>query len=161
MAYEHAGRYDIPEVPAACVEIGQTGLVTSSSEDSVRQVQHLSDTLDLAAGVVAVGLLGLLYAGVSNPPTALVTLRLLLTLAFTVFVPGRAVISNWPRLARWSEVAMSMVFSLALLALLATATLWAHFWHPIALFQVEAWLAVAGLCVGMRRRKTRARADAR
>ena len=151
------------KVLAACGEIGQTGPVTSSSRDAHRQVLQTSDKLDLAAGVITAGLLALLYAGVSSPPTPLVILRLLLTLAFTFFVPGRAIISNWHRLASWSEVAMSMVFSLALLALLATAMLWAHFWHPLGLFQVEAWLTVAGLCVGMERRsrKPRTRHDAR
>lgn len=159
--WRHVGGHDIPEVLAGWGEIGQTGLVTASSQDTVRRVQPSGDALDLSAAVITAGLLGLLYAGVSNPPTALVVLRLLLTLAFAFFVPGRAIISNWPRLAGWSEVAMSMVFSLAVLTLLATAMLWAHFWHPLGLFQVEAWLTVAGLCVGMERRRTRVRPDAR
>jgi uncharacterized membrane protein len=78
--------------------------------------------------------------------------RTLLTLAFTFFVPGRAIVTNWPAMARWSQAAMSMVLSLAVLTLLATVTLWAHAWHPVVLFQAEAGLSLAGLALGLARR---------
>lgn len=81
--------------------------------------------------------------------------RLLLTLAFTFFVPGRAIVSNWPRIYRWAPEAMSIVFSLAILTLLATVTLWAHFWHPIPLFEVEAVLSLTGLVTSIVRRRRR------
>ena len=80
-------------------------------------------------------------------------LRLLLALLFTFFVPGRAIVSNWPRVARWSAVGMSIVFSLAALGLLATVTLWLGLWHPLALFIVEAVASLAGLIVGIIRRR--------
>jgi len=48
-----------------------------------------------------------------------------------------------------------MVFSLALLTLVATITLWAHIWHPLGLFQIEAWLSLAVLSIGIVRRAGR------
>jgi uncharacterized membrane protein len=104
------------------------------------------DRLDLLAALLAVALLS---ASSLNGPAAP---RILLTAAFTFFVPGRAIVTNWPMMARWSEAAMSMVLSVAVLTLLATVTLWAHAWHPIGLFQVEAGLSIAGLAMGLNRR---------
>lgn len=120
---------------------------------SARQV---GDVLDVLAGLIAVLLVVLVDEGWSGPP------RLLLALAFTFFVPGRAIVSNWHTTARWSQAAMSMVFSLAVLALVATVTLWAHIWHPLGLFQLEAWLSLAALTIGIvRRPRRRADIDAR
>ncbi len=106
----------------------------------------LGDALDVLAGLIAVGLLVLVDRHGSGPS------RLLLTLGFTLFVPGRAIVSNWPGMARWSEAAMPMVFSLAVLTLLAMIMLCARMWHPVSLFQAEAWLSLAGLCAGAARR---------
>ena len=61
---------------------------------------RLGDVLDLSAGLIAVGLLALVYLGASG------FLRILLALAFTFFVPGRAIVTNWTRMASWSRVAM-------------------------------------------------------
>jgi hypothetical protein len=80
--------------------------------------------------------------------------RILLSLAFLFFVPGRAIVSNWPRLAQWSQAGMSMVISLALLALLATVTLWAHEWHPLGLLEAEGLASIGGLFIGTLRRHT-------
>jgi len=106
-----------------------------------------AELLDFAGALVAVVLLVLVLTGQPGP------LRMLLTLAFTFFVPGRAIVTNWPRMARWSGVGMSMVLSLAVLTLLATIFLWAHLWHPVLLFQAEAVLSLAGLTVGVVRRR--------
>jgi hypothetical protein len=103
------------------------------------------------AGLIAVGLLVLVDRHGSGPS------RLLLTLGFTFFVPGRAIVSNWPGMARWSEAAMPMVFSLAVLTLASMIMLWARTWHPVSLFQAEAWLSLAGLCAGAARRHRRQR----
>lgn len=81
------------------------------------------------------------------------TLRLLLTALFTFFVPGRAIVSNWPRVARWSAVGMSIAFSLGVLTLLATSTLWAGLWHPLTLFLAEALASLVGLSIGIIRRR--------
>ena len=123
---------------------------------ALRRAWQVGDLLDLLAGLIALGLIVLAYEGWSGPP------RVLLALAFTFFVPGRAIVSNWPQAARWSEVAISMVFSLALLALVATITLWSHIWHPLGLFQIEAWLSLAVLSIGIvRRARRRPDTDAR
>ncbi|MGP7997929.1 MAG: hypothetical protein ACLPKI_11480 [Streptosporangiaceae bacterium] len=106
-----------------------------------------AELLDLTGALVAVILFVLVLTGQPGP------LRLLLTLAFTFFVPGRAIVTNWPRMARWSAVGMSMVLSLAVLTLLATTFLWAHLWRPVLLFQAEAVLSLAGLAVGVARRR--------
>jgi hypothetical protein len=110
---------------------------------------QVGDALDLLAALIAAGLIVLVYQGWSGPP------RVLLTLGFTFFVPGRAIVTNWRQTADWSEVAMPMVFSLAVLTLVATVALWAHFWHPLGLFQVEAWLSLAALIIGVVRRHRR------
>jgi uncharacterized membrane protein HdeD (DUF308 family) len=121
--------------------------------ERVRETAHplwqLGNALDLTASLIAVGLLALSYAGESG------LTRILLALAFAFFVPGRAIVTNWPRIASWSEVAMPMVLSLAVLTFLATITLWAHFWKPMYLFQVEAWLSLGGLCLGIAHREKR------
>ena len=106
-----------------------------------------AEVLDVLAAVVAVALLALVAANASGP------LRILLVLAFTFFVPGRAIITNYPRMARWSDLGSPIVVSLGVLALLATVTLWARWWHPLALFQIEAVLSLAGLAVGIVRRR--------
>jgi hypothetical protein len=106
-----------------------------------------AEVLDLAGCLVAIALLLLVYRGQPGP------VRLLLTVAFTFFVPGRAIVSNWPRMARWSAAGMSMVLSLTVLALAATVFLWAHLWQPVPLFEAEAVLSLAGLAIGIVRRR--------
>jgi hypothetical protein len=110
---------------------------------------QLSDMLDLLAVILAGGLLTVIEAGRPGVP------RVLLALAFLFFVPGRAIVSNWQRLAQWSEAAMPIVISLTVLALAATVTLWAHVWHPLGLFQVEAAASIVGIAVGAVRRHSR------
>src|SRR5215467_7189168 len=107
---------------------------------------HLGDVLDAAAGLVAIGLLALVYADRPGVP------RILLAVGFAFFVPGRAIVTNWPRLAQWSEAAMSVVLSLTVATLLAAAALWAHAWHPDLLLSVVAWVSVAALAIGVARR---------
>lgn len=104
------------------------------------------DLLDLAAIVVSASLLGLVAEQAEGLP------RVLLALAFTLFVPGRAIVTNWPRIARWSQLGMSVVFSLALLTLVATTALWARAWHPVGLFEVAAALSLIALAAGLTRR---------
>jgi hypothetical protein len=106
-----------------------------------------AERLDLAACGIAMVLIVLVSVDFSN------TLRLLLALLFTFFVPGRAIVSNWPRMARWSGVGMSIVFSLGALTLLATTTLWLGLWHPLTLFLGEALASVAGLMFSIARRR--------
>ena len=105
----------------------------------------LSNMLDMSAGLMTAGLLAVTYLGESG------LLRMLLAVGFVFFAPGRAIVTNWPRMATWSAVAMPIVLSLALLTLAATVTLWAHAWRPMDLFQVEAWLSAIGLCLALAR----------
>jgi hypothetical protein len=109
----------------------------------------MGDVLDLTAVLTVIGLLILIYAGRQGVP------RILLALVFTFYVPGRAIVSSWPRLGRWSEAAAAMVFSLAALILLATLSLWAHMWRPMPILAIEAWLSLAGLGAGIVRRHGR------
>jgi uncharacterized membrane protein len=114
------------------------------------------DALDLLAALIAVALIVLVYRGWTGPP------RVLLALAFAFFVPGRAIVTNWRQTANWSGVAMPMLFSLAVLILVAMVALWAHYWHPLGIFQVEALVSLAMLGVGVaRRHRRRAGTDAR
>jgi uncharacterized membrane protein YoaK (UPF0700 family) len=109
-------------------------------------VAQRGDLLDLTAVLLSVWLVVLVFAGWHGP------LAVLLTVAFAFFVPGRVIVSNWPQMAGWSEAAMSMLLSLAVLILLSTVTLWIHAWHPLVLFQIVAWLSLVGLVIGMARR---------
>jgi hypothetical protein len=118
--------------------------------------RQVGDALDLLAALIAVALIVLVARGWTGPP------RVLLALGFAFFVPGRAIVTNWRQTADWSEVGMPMLFSLALLTLVAMVALWSHFWHPLGLFQVEAWLSLVGLGIGMvRRHRRRPGIDAR
>ena len=113
---------------------------------SAGPVSPLRDLFDAAGVAVSVGLIGLVVEGAAGPA------RIFLAVAFAFFVPGRAIVTNWPRFAYWSEFGMSIVLSLALLTLLATVGLWTHQWHPVGLFEIEAPLSVAALVVGVIRR---------
>ncbi len=124
----------------------QTDQVSESGQQRPSHPTGWSDLLDLLAFLDAMGLIALLVVDESG------LARLLLTFGFTFFVPGRAIVDNCSFLARWSEAAMSLVLSLAVVGLLATVVLWAHAWHPLVLFQIEAWLSVVGLGVGAARR---------
>jgi hypothetical protein len=112
-------------------------------------------SVPLAPAVKRAERLDLLACGIALALVLLVVvdfwsaLRLVLALLFTFYVPGRAVVSNWPRVARWSGLGMSVVFSLSILTLLATVTLWIGFWHPLGLFVVEAVVSLAGLANGV------------
>lgn len=109
-------------------------------------VAPLGNLLDGTAALLSVALIALVLADLHGP------LRVLLGTAFAFFVPGRAIVSNWPRMRQWSEAAMCVVLSLAVLVLLATVTLWAHEWHPLGLFEAEAGLSLVGLAIGVVRR---------
>jgi hypothetical protein len=111
------------------------------------RVAQWAEVLDLLAAIIAALLIVVIYADRVGLG------RIVLALGFVFFVPGRAIVANWPRMARWSEVAIPMVLSLAVTALLATAALWAHLWYPLQIFQVEAWLSLAALAVSTVRRR--------
>ena len=123
--------------------------MASRSAEIRQPAARQADMLDVTAIVLSVLLVALVFAGWSGP------LRVLLTVAFAFFVPGRAIVGNLSRMGQWSEAAMSMVLSLAVLVLLTTVMLWIHAWHPLGLFQVVAGLSLVGLIISMARRRTR------
>jgi len=103
--------------------------------------------LDLIAALNTVALVALVHSGRDGIP------RILLTLGFAMFVPGRAIVTNWPRMSRWSETALTVTLSLAVLTLAAMISLWAHLWHPVGMFYGAAALCLAGLIAGQIRRR--------
>jgi hypothetical protein len=124
----------------------QTSAMPQEPRPSPPLETWLGDTLDGVACVVAVGLVAVELAGGQGIP------RILLALSFLAYVPGRAITANWAQLTLRPQVAMAMLFSLVIVALLATVTLWAHYWHPIGLMQAEAGLSLLGLTVAVVRR---------
>ncbi len=82
--------------------------------------------------------------------------RIVAAIIFTLFVPGRAVISNWPILATRSPIAASILFSLGILTFVATITLWSNLWRPIGLLEVECAVSTVALTTAILRRRTAA-----
>jgi uncharacterized membrane protein len=80
-------------------------------------------------------------------------LRAVVGVIFALYVPGRSIVSNWPSVAARSNVAASVLFSIAILTLLATITLWAGYWHPLGLLEIESAAAVAALFAALLRRR--------
>ena len=123
--------------------------MASRSAEIRQSAVRPADLLDVTAIVLSIVLVALVFVGWSGP------LRVLLTVAFAFFVPGRAIVGNWPRMGQWSEAAMSMVLSLAVLVILTSVMLWVHAWHPLGLFQAVAGLSLVGLIISMARRRRR------
>jgi hypothetical protein len=111
-----------------------------------RRAFDANDLLDLASVAVTATLA---VAVLTKDESAV---RAIAALFFTLFVPGRAVVSNWPAIATRSPVAVSVLFSLVLLTLFATLTLWLRFWHPLGLLEVESIISIIALLVGILRR---------
>jgi hypothetical protein len=112
-----------------------------------RVVRQSAEVFDLLAAIMAALLIVVIYLDRVGPG------RIVLAAGFIFFVPGRAIVANWPRMARWSEVAIPMVLSLAVTGLVATVSLWAHLWRPLQIFEIEAWLSLAALVFAITRRR--------
>jgi len=121
--------------------------MAAADSDSLMDPEVRAQVLDIAAAGIAVMLLVFVLGGVTGG------VRLLLTVLFTFFVPGRAVVSNWPRMAGWADLAMCIAISLGLLLTIALIALWLHAWHPESLFAAEALLSLTWLSVGLIRRR--------
>jgi peptidoglycan/LPS O-acetylase OafA/YrhL len=113
----------------------------------MRPLGQWAELLDLLAAFTCASLIAAISLDRVGPA------RIMLALVFTFFVPGRAIVANWPRMARWSEAGMPMVISLTVTGLVATVALWAHLWYPVRIFQIEAWLSLAGLVIAIVRRR--------
>jgi peptidoglycan/LPS O-acetylase OafA/YrhL len=127
--------------------MGQNRRMSSRLLSTLPPAAQRAELLDLLAVVIGGALI--VFVVLDGPTLP----RILLTLGFTFFVPGRAIMTHWPRLARWSQVGMSIVFSLSALTLIAMTALWAHYWHPVGIFEAEAVLSLAALVAGLVRRR--------
>lgn len=137
--------------PITLFRVHQFGLMRhtkgmSSLIDRRARQPSLGGWPDYAAAAISMLLLWVTILGFLGLP------RVLLAAAFTFVVPGRAIVINWPQIARWSAFGMSMVLSLAVLTVIATVALWAHAWHPMGILQVEAGLSAALIIAGLARR---------
>ncbi len=79
--------------------------------------------------------------------------RAVVGVVFALYVPGRSIVSNWPTMAARSNVAASVLISLSILTLLATLTLWAGYWHPLGLLEIECVAAGLALFTALLRRR--------
>ena len=79
--------------------------------------------------------------------------RAVVGLVFALYVPGRSIVSNWPTMAARSNVAASVLISLSILTLLATLTLWAGYWHPLGLLEIECVAVGLALFTALLRRR--------
>ena len=100
------------------------------------------------ASLIVIGALGALVAlGVKGPA------RIVLALLFVAYVPGRAVVANWPSARARSAFALPMVLSLAIVALVSTVGLWLDGWYPTYQFIGEAALSAAAIATALVRRR--------
>ncbi len=98
--------------------------------------------------LIVIGALGALVAlGVKGPA------RIVLALLFVTYVPGRAVVANWPSARARSAFALPMVLSLAIVALVSTVGLWLDGWYPTYQFIGEAALSAAAIATAFLRRR--------
>ena len=76
-------------------------------------------------------------------------LRVFLALGFAAYVPGRAVVANWPSARARSEIALPVVLSISMTTLASVLGLWLHAWQPLTQFAVEATASVLALTVAL------------
>jgi O-antigen ligase len=84
-------------------------------------------------------------------------IRAVAALAFTLFVPGRCIVSNWSSMAARSLVAASVLLSLAILTLVATVALWMNVWRPLGMLEVDCAIATTALFAAILRRRWKVR----
>jgi hypothetical protein len=120
--------------------------VPSQPDEPSRQGSWRADIIDTLCIMAALVVLMFMLADQTG------ALRTFAAFCFAFFVPGRAIVTNWPRLAEWSDIGMSVVLSVALVTFVSMVTLWLKYWHPIGQFQVEAVLSVVAVGVAIARR---------
>ena len=126
---------------------GEEKSVARSNAQSATPPFSAFDLLDLSCVAIAA------IVAVSVALNDKNAVRAVAAFAFILFVPGRSVVTHWPAIAAHSHVAVSVLFSLALTALLATAAIWAHFWHPLGLLEAECVVTAGVLILGIMRRR--------
>jgi hypothetical protein len=118
-----------------------------SVASGVRRGLSAHDLVDAVCLVVTVVTAVAVGVNERNP------VRALAAVCFTVFVPGRAIVSNWQSLGERSTSALSVLLSLTALTLAATVTLWIGFWRPLGLLEVECAVSAAALVAAILRRR--------
>lgn len=113
----------------------------------------VDNILDAACLVVTAALMTVVAAGGHT------AIRPASAVAFTLFAPGWATVTNWPAMAQRSRVAASVLLSITILTLVATVTLWLHFWHPYGVLEVEGAFVIAAVVIGLLRRNRSASRD--
>ncbi len=78
--------------------------------------------------------------------------RVLLALGFVTYVPGRAVVANWPAAQARSQLALPVILSLSIVTLSATIGLWLQAWEPIAQLAVLTAASIVAISVAIARR---------
>jgi uncharacterized membrane protein len=99
---------------------------------------------------VALGITFLLVVLILAGSTGVV--RQLLALAFVCYVPGRAVVANWPPADLRAQVALAVVLSISIVSLVSVAGLWLHAWRPMEQFAAEASGSILAIAIAMVRR---------
>lgn len=97
----------------------------------------------VVADEVAIAITGALTVLIVIDATG--SLRALLALAFVCYVPGRAVVANWPAAQARSQVALPVLLSVSIVTLISVIALWVHAWNPMAQFAVEAGASMAAI----------------
>jgi len=101
--------------------------------------------LDGAALAIVLGLSVLLIINVTG------LVRVLLALAFVLYVPGRAVVTSFPSTRHGSRLALPVMLSISIVALVSAVALWIRAWNPIGIFCTFAALSAAAFAVSLRR----------
>ena len=123
---------------------------TSSPDDRVQVQDEPSWTTDIldcgALGLVAI----LALLTVAGGP---VPVREVLALGVLCYVPGRAFATHWTWLQGAPLALLTVVGGLAVTTLLATTSLWLHWWSPTLLFWAEAAGGCASILWGLTKRR--------
>lgn len=104
-----------------------------------RHPMTLDRTVDAAVGAATLALVLTVALGVTGP------VRVFLALGFMTFAPGWAVLDH-VRLAEGADrVALAVVTSLTICAVVALGTLWLEIWNPPVVFGAMALLTLGGI----------------
>jgi hypothetical protein len=140
---------------AGPAELCRSGSVTEPSRPAADRARprprgpamHRESPLPDAASLAVTGALGAIVAlGITGPG------RVVLALLFVAYVPGRAVVANWPAARARSAFALPMVLSLAIVALVSTIALWLQAWYPTYQFAAIAALSAGAIATALVRR---------
>ncbi|NNN20214.1 MAG: hypothetical protein HKL84_10265 [Acidimicrobiaceae bacterium] len=115
----------------------------------------VDNLVDLGSVVLSLVVVLIVFSGSVGP------LRALLVLAFTLFVPGHAILGMLPNRMRSlpkssssrSELVIPILLSLSLITLVASIALWLNIWYPLSIFALEAEFSTVLLAAGFINRR--------